>query len=454
MESYLVVDTRTNKVLDKLELNLATIQGVCTSYVIAKMSITNSKNRVLILESEFVKNSSISKVNDDTPKYYSFCRDPSHFALIRSVKQFPYIWINQKTGQFPTEYFCKDTKKDGDKGVGTNESGTECRIVDLITTDIESYKNGLLLMDKLNGLNNSYYIYDLQPDGTTKNPDYLSALSGFNWNGLPKELQLLIMIQDFKTWLYVSKGSYDSVLPMLHKISSPYTYRLIEYIIMRCSKESDLSESHRRLILNYMNSGGVLSTKWMLCNIPNICAKFGILCNISPVDYAKNVFKHNYKRGYEIQSTIIRSNALFQTSEFLLFAVEETRTMLANMWIHRTELCGFLNDIISYPNIPSDSLGSILNMLCDLFTVDIHRIQIYSNIILKLLLNPKTIVSRQVLVWIVVGRETIPNITYIANAAASNPNVNYQEFKTIYETVLMREYYERMSYYYSNLVEL
>jgi hypothetical protein len=253
MESYHVIrDTNGNcDIISEVNLDMETMQGVYTYYMLHCDDYSSSET-IIDLASKSLENPRSQRYlfpMTTSHSYYSHCRYPVHISYASSRKEAPFVWINYSPGQPKHHGYHQRLKymKPGGKAIGTKEDGV-CRIVDFITNNIDSYKSGIFLMETLRSTNTSYYIYDLNEDGTTRNPRLFSRLQGFDWYGLPKELRQIIMSYNPVEWMRVSKEYYDYILPLLGngKLDDTHPTRLA----VMMDNESRYTPPQKQYIIN------------------------------------------------------------------------------------------------------------------------------------------------------------------------------------------------------------
>lgn len=552
MQSYNIVsyDKHLRRIIGEVSLDRETIQGVYTYYMLC-----DADRDVLGDTTDLISKSVGLSASGVLPSRYQLCYTehceyPARFSYSSDRTALPFTWINYPPNQPKHHGYSERLRhcKIGGKAIGTKEDGV-CRIVDLVSDNMDSYRSGILLMDTIRDENNSYYIYDLNDDGTTRNPIFFSRLHGFDWSGLPRELREIIMAYNPAEWLNVSKEYYNYILPLLGsgKLHDTNISRL--KVMMECTKnptpvqrqyiinrmqykphevevnsyitsnlfDPEIVKSYTNIVLQsnvkkstlmmyalvnityvrYLSKFIVMTQKKfdkiieaakdiytkepfitkdlytsIITSITYITKYYNLRINLDTINWIIDKSNGCYTRHYiNISIEIFTRNKITHTGLVSLINDYINRSMYRFARIY-TELLPFLDivaagtltvkvldssadyddcfdmieTIIRHPSLESTNLGSILDDILSSTRKDIDW-----RILVELLQRPSTIVSDLSLTNIIKKRFSFINANYTAQIALTNTSVSYDNFKKIYDNILLKEYYESLTNYHMSM---
>jgi hypothetical protein len=249
MESYSIVRTDDSSVVEELHLTLAQLQGIYSSCMMRHGFMNIPK--VIVKSTDIGQPTTILLPYESERAYYTFFSHPLAFA-----KKYPMqigSWNLRYYESLRNQSSITYARDHNAKGLllTLNKIGFVAFASDLVTDNIDEYKSGVLLLDRILGNNDSYYICETNPDGTLGNYQFFSRLQGFNWYGLPRELREIIMSYNRVEWITLSKQYYNHALSLLNNTFSFFNYRRAMIIIR---VKTSITKEQKQYIINQIKS--------------------------------------------------------------------------------------------------------------------------------------------------------------------------------------------------------
>lgn len=203
--------TLYNEFIRVYHLDLPTLQGIYSTCM-----LIGSRQKILpiarLVGSNYSKYKSKPQDTKQIEASYNMA-SPYPFDFIQSWLKIPKqhpprVWEVNDT--FPSSNMISNIR-----GLGLTEDGRNTPILEVVTTDYSKYLSGILFADMILGLNNNYYIYELDLSGVPVRSVSFSLLTGFNFWNLPPLIRSTIVSASLCSWAALSQSIRKNVLPAL-----------------------------------------------------------------------------------------------------------------------------------------------------------------------------------------------------------------------------------------------
>lgn len=203
-------------------LSPSNLQGIYTYYMLIGAYYRrggNDLSSVQLVRTDLDGTNILLQADQASLGYYTAHAYPSQF---RRVGQCPYIWNIRLDVHCSIRSSTQISKQVGAKAIMLTLERRDQILIDLITTNVDEFIHGLLLIDMLEETNLKLYLCDVDTNGFPISKTVLTRLTGFSWNELPPEMQEYIQRYAPRSFVNVDKNNYDLCKPLLVDFGTTY----------------------------------------------------------------------------------------------------------------------------------------------------------------------------------------------------------------------------------------